>query len=107
MSAEQTMFLIIMNGKYGGTRIQMAPVCLLNDGLLDITMQHGPAGLTEMLRFVKYAVNRKGSHIYRDNYSYFRGRSIKITNKNLVERPRTSSADSDNLGIEENDFQRE
>ena len=82
LNSEQTMFLTVNNGKFGGSRIQLTPVSLLNDGLLDIALQHGPSGISQILRFFKYGIHQKGSHIYRDNYAYFRGRSVKITNKN-------------------------
>ena len=83
----------------------MAPVTLLNDGLLDTCFQHGPAGISDMLKFVKYAINGKGQHIHRDDYAYFRSSSIRITNKNLHEHPAAATeADSENLGIEENDL---
>ena len=35
---EQTMFFCILNGRYGGGRIPLAPAALLNDGLFDVTM---------------------------------------------------------------------
>ena len=35
---EDTMFLVIMNGRYGGGRVPMAPAAILNDGLLDVSM---------------------------------------------------------------------
>mmetsp|Transcript_38553 Transcript_38553/g.50532 ORF Transcript_38553/g.50532 Transcript_38553/m.50532 type:complete len:195 (-) Transcript_38553:329-913(-) len=102
LTNEQTMFLIIMNGKFGGGRIVLCPSAILNDGLLDICMQHGPAGIKEYGRFVKHAIVKKGAHIYKQNYSCFRGKAIKIINRNNTEgRTRTSSNDADNLGIEE------
>ena len=76
------MFLVIMNGRYGGGRVPISPAAILNDGLLDVSMQHGPAGTREMLRFVKYCITQRGAHIFRDNYSQFRSKSITITNKN-------------------------
>jgi len=62
-----------MNGKFGGGRVNMSPVALLNDGLLDITMQHGPAGSKEIVHFLRHSVVGKGAHIYRNNYANFRG----------------------------------
>ena len=35
---EETLYLIAMNGKYGGSRIVMCPSAILNDGLVDICM---------------------------------------------------------------------
>jgi len=46
---EETMLLLIMNGKFGGGRVCMSPMALLNDGLLDITLQHGPATVKEIV----------------------------------------------------------
>ena len=82
LDREHTMFLIIMNGRFLGGRVQGSPIACLNDGLLDVTMHHGPAGTRELLAFFKTAVAQKGAHIYRDNYAYLRGRSLRITNMN-------------------------
>ena len=104
LPSETSMFLVIMNGRFLGGRVEASPVALLNDGLLDVTMQHGPAGTRELVGFFKTAMAQKGAHIYRDNYSCFRGRSIQITNKNLTttaRRIRGSSGDADHLGVEE------
>ena len=38
LANEETMYLVVMNGKYGGGRIPLAPVALLNDGLLDVSL---------------------------------------------------------------------
>ena len=38
LSKEESMCLIVMNGKYGGGRHFLAPVALLNDGLLDVVL---------------------------------------------------------------------
>lgn len=75
------MFLVIMNGRYLGGRVQAAPAACLNDGLLDITMHHGPAGTKELLAFIKTGLVQKGAHIYRDNYACMRGKSLRITNR--------------------------
>ena len=102
LNNEETMYLTVMNGKYGGGRIVMAPSAILNDGLLDICMQHGPVAVSEIAKFIKNAVVKKGAHIYKQNYACFRGKSVKIINRNnATGRNRTSSNDSDNLGIEE------
>ena len=50
---ESTLYLLVMNGKLGGGRLLLSPHALLNDGLLDITMQHGPAGKREILKYIK------------------------------------------------------
>ena len=63
------MFLMVMNGKYGGGRLVLAPYAILNDGLLDVSMQHGPAGSKELAKFVKNSIIGKGKHIYKDNYA--------------------------------------
>ena len=76
------MYLVVMNGKFGGGRIVLCPSAILNDGLLDVCMQHGPAGIKEYGRFVKHAIVKKGAHIYKPNYSCFRGKSMKIINRN-------------------------
>ena len=89
------------NGKFGGSRILLCPHALLNDGLCDLTMQHGPAGVKELGRYLKHCLGYKGAHIYKHNYCSFRGRQIKIVNRNMVGGQATSAADSDNLGIEE------
>ena len=82
------MFLIIMNGMYLGGQVQAAPIACLNDGLLDVTMHHGPAGTRELFAFLKTAMAQKGAHIYRDNYAYLRGRSLRITNLDPEETKR-------------------
>ena len=55
------MYLVVMNGKFGGGRIVLCPSAILNDGLLDVCMQHGPAGIKEYGRFVKHAIVKKGA----------------------------------------------
>ena len=35
---EETLLLVVMNGKYGGGRIVICPSAILNDGLLDVCM---------------------------------------------------------------------
>ena len=79
---EETLFLVVMNGKYGGGRFVLCPSAILNDGLLDVCMQHGPAGTKELAKFMKHAIVKKGAHIYKDNYSCFRGKSMKIVSRN-------------------------
>jgi len=98
---ETTLYLLVMNGKLGGGRLLLSPHALLNDGLLDITMQHGPAGLKEIAKYLKNCNVLKGAHIFKDNYGCFRGKWVKIVNKNLAQEPNTSSFDSDSFGIEE------
>ena len=44
LTNEETMYLVVMNGKFGGGRVVLCPSAILNDGLLDVCMQHGPAG---------------------------------------------------------------
>ncbi len=100
---EATMYLLVMNGKLGGGRMLLSPHALLNDGLLDITMQHGPAGKREVLKYIKNCVVQKGMMIYKENYACFRGKWVKIVNRNMATEPATSSFDSDHLGIEEAD----
>lgn len=63
---ESTMALVAMNGKYGGGRLVLCPSAILNDGLLDLCMQHGPDGFTELAQFVKNCMLMKGAHIYKD-----------------------------------------
>ena len=70
----------------------MAPAAILNDGLLDVSMQHGPAGTKELLRFLKYGITQRGAHVFRDNYSQFRSKSIRITNKNVAAQPAQAAA---------------
>lgn len=89
---ERTMFLMCMNGKYAGGRMPMTPIATLNDGLLDVCLQHGPARAKEMMSFVKNCVAGKGKHVYKDCYAYFRGRSLKIFNKNTRQDTATASA---------------
>ena len=93
------MVCVIMNGKLGGSGVHMAPVALLNDGLLDVTLQHGPPTNYEFSKFIRYCLKGAGSHIYLDNYAYFRGKSIKIVNRNESVRPR--QATDQEYGIEE------
>ena len=81
---ERTIFLVVMNGRYGGGHVACAPVALLNDGLCDIVLQHGPDSKKEIIHFIRHAMVGRGSHIYRDNYAYFRGSSVRIINKNFV-----------------------
>ena len=45
--------LVIMNGKYGGGGMPFAPLALLNDGLLDVLLHHGPAAFKELPSFIK------------------------------------------------------
>ncbi len=104
---EATMYLLVMNGKLGGGRMLLSPHALLNDGLLDITMQHGPAGKREVLKYIKNCVVQKGMMIYKENYACFRGKWVKIVNRNMATEPVTSSSDSDHLGIEEADRKKE
>ncbi len=95
------MLLLIMNGKFGGGRINMSPMALLNDGLLDITLQHGPANVKEIVNFFRDAAIGRGAHIHRNNYATFRGQLVKIVNQN-VNNTSISSNDLDNLGIADN-----
>ena len=84
LTNEETMYLVVMNGKFGGGRVVLCPSAILNDGLLDVCMQHGPAGTRQLASFIKHAIAKKGAHIYKDNYSCFRGKAIKIINRNLA-----------------------
>ena len=50
---EMSFLLVIMNGKYGGGGMPFAPLALLNDGLLDVVLHHGPAKMKELPSFIK------------------------------------------------------
>ena len=77
------MVLCANNGKYGGSRIALCPGAILNDGLLDLCLQHGPSqGTFGLAKFFKTCVTQHGTHIYNDNYSYFRAKTLKLTNLN-------------------------
>lgn len=53
---EETLFMLVVNGKYGGGRVVMCPSAILNDGLLDLVMQAGPAGTRELAKFIKSGI---------------------------------------------------
>ena len=77
------MFLCVNNGRYGGSRITLAPAAILNDGLMDLSLQHGPSeGVMGLAKFFKSCVTNRGAHIYRHNYSYFRCKTLRLTNLN-------------------------
>ena len=78
---EESLYLLVQNGKYGGGRCIMCPPALLNDGLLDVCMQHGPAATTEIFKYIKHCLVKKGGHIYKENYACFRGKAIRIVSK--------------------------
>ena len=48
--------MLVVNGKYGGGRVVMCPSAILNDGLLDLVMQAGPAGTRELAKFIKSGI---------------------------------------------------
>ena len=97
----ETLFFIIMNGRFGGSRVPMSPTACLNDGLLDAVIQNGPAGTKEVLKFFKNFLIFKGMFVYQDNYSCFRSKSIRITNQNQEELKTASARDEMSLGMEE------
>ena len=82
LTDEETLFLVVMNGKYGGGRVVLCPSAILNDGLLDVCIMHGPAGTRELVSFIKHAIVKNGAHVYKKNYSCFRGKSMKIVARN-------------------------
>ena len=84
----------------------MSPVALLNDGLLDVTMHHGPASSMEIVHFMRNALLNGGAHIYRNNFAYFRAKSLRIKNKAVVEMP-TSAGNVASLGVEQRQEERE
>ena len=79
----------------------MTPTACLNDGLLDVTMQHGPASLLEYIKVLGNMILFRGGHVFADNYASFRGASVKISNRNVAFKYEPAESNSDYFGFEE------
>lgn len=85
MPNEPTMLLMVMNGKFGGSGTPFTPCSYLNDGLLDVCFHTGPGGLGLLRTYIRHAMIAKGMHFYKPVFSYFRAKSIRVTNKMVEE----------------------
>lgn len=81
---EESMVIMANNGRFGGGRIPFTPAALLNDGLFDLLILRGQAGVKEVASFVKSAVVQGGHHVYKPKWTSFRGTKVVFTNKNYI-----------------------
>jgi len=73
------MSLCINNGKFIGGGLYMSPYSLVNDGLADLVLTHGY--VPKKTRVGMLLDQSSGSHVYRPEFSVYRGKSFKVCNK--------------------------
>ena len=79
-----TQILWIANGKFGGSGAIMSPYGIINDGALDFltsTKKHNFGG---MVQFMDQIIKFQGTHAYRSDFEFYRGKNLRIENKNPI-----------------------
>ena len=76
----------VYNGKFGGGRIMLNPIGLINDGYMELVFMNklfgGLGWPVKALGMFHYAKSG-GTHFYDNDFVCMRCRSLKLTNKTL------------------------
>lgn len=70
-----------MNGSYTGGGMNLAPLAMINDNLLDVLLIKNQPVFGRLLNLFKIYF---GKHIYSDKFTYFQSNYIEISSKDEV-----------------------
>ena len=73
-----TQYLQIYNGKFGGGKINLNPLGILNDGLMELVYR---TGFVSASHAINLFFQPHGKLIYDENFKIIRCKDIKIVNK--------------------------
>lgn len=72
--------MLIYNGKYGGGRMILNPLAILNDGFFEMTFYENLIGFKKSMNLFDGA-KKGGTHIYDKNGKIYRIRKLRLENK--------------------------
>jgi diacylglycerol kinase family enzyme len=72
--------MLVYNGKYGGGRMVLNPMAILNDGYFEMLFYKNLIGFTACLKLFDGA-KKGGTHIYDNKGSMYRVKKLKLINK--------------------------
>lgn len=78
----QTIFMMLMNGKYTGGGMIVDPFACMNDGLIDILIvtDENEMKFKRIVKIMDEAKKKGGIHAY-GNHTFLRGKKIEVTYK--------------------------
>lgn len=80
----QTLYMQIYNGKFGGGKIMLNPIGLINDGYMDLVfMSNAMNGITYPAKALSMFSKAKsgGTHFYNNDFVCYRCKALKLYNK--------------------------
>ena len=83
----------VNNIKYGAAGMNMSPLSVTNDGMMELYMctKHN-LGLRTLFEFQDDAMKRQGIHAYHKDFAIHRGKFIKIVNHNYPKKKKTRNS---------------
>jgi len=72
--------VLIYNAKYGGGRMMLNPLAIINDGYFELLFYPGLIGFASAIKLFDGAKSG-GTHIYDPRGNLYRAKKIRVTNK--------------------------
>ena len=80
---QDTQFILVYNAKYGGGRMMLNPLAIINDGHFEFLFIQNLIGFNAAIKLFDGAKNG-GTHIYDERGILYRAKKVKITNKSAA-----------------------